>query len=54
MAIYVVAIISILVVAFVLILSLVTISKGYAYKHSVDPLPDEEVQEQNSEEKEVQ
>lgn len=38
----VVGAISLLVVALVLILSMITISKGYRYKHSVDPLPDEE------------
>lgn len=30
----------------VLILSLMTISKGYAYKHSVDPLSDPTKEEQ--------
>ncbi|CDQ40995.1 MULTISPECIES: YtzI protein [Virgibacillus] len=42
MSTYIVVIIAcIIVVAIVLILSLVTISKGYAYKHEIDPLPDE-------------
>ncbi|WP_246569887.1 YtzI protein [Lentibacillus saliphilus] len=26
----------------VLVLSLITISKGYAYKHTIDPLPEDE------------
>lgn len=37
-----VGIISIVVVGLVVLLSLVTLSKGYGYKHSVDPLPEED------------
>ena len=37
----VVGVVSLLVVAMVLVLSMVTISKGYGYKHSIDSLPDE-------------
>ncbi len=41
------------VVAIVLLLSLFTISKGYAYKHEVDPLPGEDSnKDDNQEEKE--
>ncbi|MGJ9459470.1 YtzI protein [Oceanobacillus sp. CF4.6] len=40
-----VGIISVVVVAIVVGLSLVTLSKGYSYKHSVDPLPDEDKKE---------
>ncbi|WP_077302715.1 YtzI protein [Virgibacillus pantothenticus] len=36
----IISIISIVVVIFVLVLSIVTISKGYAYKHEVDPMPE--------------
>ncbi|MFD1038302.1 YtzI protein [Virgibacillus byunsanensis] len=35
-------ILSIAIMLVVLLLSLFTISKGYAYKHTVDPLPDEQ------------
>jgi hypothetical protein len=38
----VVTLVSAAVVAMVLIGSLYVISKGYAYKHKIDPLPDEE------------
>ncbi|MDY0410402.1 YtzI protein [Virgibacillus soli] len=37
---YVIAMVAICVI--VLIMSLVTVSKGYAYKHVVDPLPENE------------
>ena len=33
---------SIVFVALLIILSLATINKGYGYKHTVDPHPDEE------------
>lgn len=34
-------IVSIVLTAIVLVLSLVTISKGYGYKHTIDPLEDD-------------
>lgn len=37
----IVLIASLLLTAFVLVLSLFVISKGYAYKHTVDPLEDD-------------
>ncbi|WP_339229947.1 YtzI protein [Oceanobacillus sp. FSL K6-2867] len=37
----VVGVISVVVVILVVWLSLVTLSKGYGYKHSVDPLPED-------------
>lgn len=41
-------VISILFTVFILALSLVTISKGYGFKHTVDPSkPDEEQLEKN-------
>lgn len=43
-------IVSLVLTAFVLILSLVTISKGYAYKHTIDPL-EKDVDESESETK---
>ncbi|WP_338061882.1 YtzI protein [Virgibacillus indicus] len=43
----VVGAVSLLVVAMVVILSMVTISKGYGYKHSIDSLPDEETSEED-------
>ena len=33
---------SIVLVVLVVVLSLVTINKGYSFKHTVDPHPDEE------------
>ncbi|MEI3604110.1 YtzI protein [Pseudogracilibacillus sp. SE30717A] len=46
-------VISILLTVGILILSLLTISKGYGYKHTIDPLVDEEkeYQEKVSEER---
>lgn len=44
MTIYVVSIIFIL---FVLVLSLLTITKGYGFKHSVDPHPGEDKQDEH-------
>lgn len=38
-----------LIVAAVLGLSLLTTHKGYEYKHTVDPLPDDEERERNGE-----
>ncbi|WP_404451118.1 YtzI protein [Virgibacillus necropolis] len=35
----------------VLILTLITINKGYAYKHSIDALPEDHDNEQNGEDK---
>ncbi|MBY7142252.1 YtzI protein [Virgibacillus sp. NKC19-3] len=46
-----VGIISIIAVVGVLLLSLLTLSKGYAYKHSIDPHPDEEQSEESQEER---
>ncbi|MFC4025390.1 YtzI protein [Oceanobacillus longus] len=40
-----VGIVSLIVVVIVVGLSLVTLSKGYGYKHSVDPLPDDHKEE---------
>jgi len=36
-----VAVFSALIIVMVLVLSLVTLSKGYGYKHTIDPLPEE-------------
>ncbi|GAB3791018.1 YtzI protein [Virgibacillus kimchii] len=46
-SIVVVTIISAAVVAMVLIGSLYVISKGYAYKQEIDPLPEEQETEEN-------
>ncbi|WP_174615674.1 YtzI protein [Virgibacillus ihumii] len=35
-------IVCIAIVLGVLVMTLIAISKGYAYKHSIDPLPDDE------------
>lgn len=35
---------SIVFIAIVIILSLATINKGYSYKHTIDPHPDEETE----------
>lgn len=44
-------VISIVLTVLVLILSLITISKGYGYKHTVDPIQKEDDQDtQNNEE----
>jgi cell division protein FtsL len=45
----VVTLVSAAVVAMVLILSLYVISKGYAFKQKVDPLPEEEETDDNEE-----
>lgn len=37
----------IVIMLFVLILSLITINKGYAFKHSIDELPEEENEDHN-------
>ncbi|WP_226035565.1 YtzI protein [Aquibacillus saliphilus] len=50
----VVVIICIVVVILVLGLSLMTINKGYNYKHSVDPLPGEKLEDENDQNKEIQ
>ncbi|MEN1968439.1 YtzI protein [Lentibacillus sp. N15] len=34
-------IVGILIILIVLLLTLVSISKGYAYKHTIDPMPQE-------------
>ncbi|GAB3045863.1 YtzI protein [Virgibacillus ainsalahensis] len=39
------------IAAIVLLLSMVTISKGYGYKHTVDPHPDEKKKDKLDEEK---
>lgn len=44
-------VLSIAIILAVLIMTLVTISKGYAYKHSIDPLPDDEHNEQEDKKK---
>ncbi|WP_175559346.1 YtzI protein [Sediminibacillus albus] len=45
----IVTIICALVVALVIGLSLLTTSKGYAYKHTVDPHPDQQATEEKNE-----
>jgi len=42
---YTILIISIVIVAIVLLLSILTISKGYSYKHTIDPAPDHKLEE---------
>ncbi|WP_430788775.1 YtzI protein [Virgibacillus flavescens] len=42
-------ILAIAIILFVLVLSLITINKGYAFKHSIDELPEEN---QNDDEQE--
>lgn len=42
---------SIVLVVLVVVLSLATINKGYGYKHTVDPLPDDEATEEKEKEK---
>lgn len=44
-------VVSIIVILFVLILSLITISKGYGFKHSVDPHPEESRKDEKVDEK---
>lgn len=39
-------VISILLTVFILVLSLVTISKGYGFKHTVDPVKPDEAEKQ--------
>ncbi|PAV30601.1 hypothetical protein CIL05_05730 [Virgibacillus profundi] len=48
----IVGIVSVVLVAGVLLLSMFTISKGYTFKHSVDPLPGEAGAEENKDRKE--
>ncbi|SHG09127.1 YtzI protein [Ornithinibacillus halophilus] len=43
-------VIAIVIIIAVLLLSLMTINKGYAYKHTIDPLPSEENETENNEE----
>ncbi|WP_077624077.1 YtzI protein [Sediminibacillus massiliensis] len=43
-----VSIISVIIVALVIGLSLLTTSKGYAYKHTIDPLPQETEEKSNN------
>ncbi|MRH43750.1 YtzI protein [Aquibacillus halophilus] len=50
----VVIIICALVILFVLGLSLMTINKGYNYKHTVDPIPEKGTDDENSQDKEKQ
>ncbi len=45
--------VSLVVVGMVVVLSLVTLSKGYGYKHSVDPLPDDEDERDSEKKKEL-
>ena len=42
-----VLVISLILTVFVLVLSLVTISKGYGYKHTIDPLEKKDENEHN-------
>ncbi|MEN2768769.1 YtzI protein [Ornithinibacillus xuwenensis] len=42
-------IIGIVIVIGVLVLSVLTTSKGYAYKHTIDPLPPQEEENQSNE-----
>ncbi|QTM98006.1 YtzI protein [Sediminibacillus dalangtanensis] len=44
-----VSIICVIVVALIIGLSLLTTSKGYAYKHKVDPHPDDLAEQQRDE-----
>lgn len=44
-------VISMLLTAFVLVLTLITISKGYAFKHTIDPRNDEHVEDFNKKNK---
>ncbi|MHA6253066.1 YtzI protein [Oceanobacillus sp. CAU 1775] len=37
---------SLVFIGLVVVLSLATISKGYGYKHKIDPHPDEEIKEE--------
>lgn len=48
---YTVLIISVIIVIIVLILSVVTTSKAYQYKHTVDPIDSSESQEDSAETK---
>ncbi|MDX8046366.1 YtzI protein [Gracilibacillus sp. S3-1-1] len=51
---WIVIIVCIIAVISVLALSIMTLNKGYGYKHTVDPLPDDinQSNEQQSEKKE--
>jgi len=42
---YTILIISIVIVVIVLLLSVFTISKGYSYKHTIDPAPNHKLEE---------
>lgn len=48
---FIVGIVSVIVVVGVVLLSLLTLSKGYAYKHSVDPIPDDDKLDELQEER---
>ncbi len=45
---WIILIICIVIVIGVLFLSVATLSKGYAYKHTIDPLPEEQKKESQS------
>lgn len=47
-------VISIILTIAVLLLSLLTISKGYGYKHTIDPLVDDENKETSKEDADVE
>ncbi|WP_010651815.1 YtzI protein [Oceanobacillus massiliensis] len=49
-----VGIASIIVVGLVVLLSLTTLSKGYSYKHSVDPLPEDDKEDDKEEDRKNQ
>jgi len=44
-------VISLILTVVILLLSLLTISKGYGYKHSIDPLPEDESDNKSSKQK---
>ncbi|MBT2214770.1 YtzI protein [Virgibacillus dakarensis] len=39
--------VAIAIILIILVLTLVSISKGYAYKHTIDPLPEEDLDNKN-------
>ncbi|MFD2044307.1 YtzI protein [Ornithinibacillus salinisoli] len=43
-------ILAIIIILAILTLSLITTSKGYAYKHTIDPLPQDSQHEQTKDE----
>ncbi|WP_156290269.1 YtzI protein [Oceanobacillus salinisoli] len=41
-------ILSVIIVILILLLTMTQIKKGYEYKHTIDPLPGEDIQEEKS------